>query len=64
MALYVGVHDWFEMLEFAVLEEINDMNLEINRINYCFPLNHCYENTLYIQDHPKIYLCIFSTDLY
>lgn len=28
VALDVGVHDWFEMLEFAVLEEVDDMNLE------------------------------------
>lgn len=31
VALNVGVHDWFEVLEFAVLEEVDDMDLEINR---------------------------------
>lgn len=31
MALNVGVHDWFEVLEFAVLEKVDDMDLKINR---------------------------------
>lgn len=31
VALNVGVHDWFEVLEFAVLEEVDDMDLETNR---------------------------------
>lgn len=31
MALDVGVHDGFEVLEFAVLEEVDDMDLETNR---------------------------------
>lgn len=31
VALDVGVHDWFEVLEFAVLEEVDDMDLETNR---------------------------------
>ncbi len=35
MALDVGVHDWFEVLEFAVLEEVDDMHLEINKC-MCF----------------------------
>lgn len=33
MALDVGVHDGFEMLEFAVLEEVDDVDLEKNRKN-------------------------------
>lgn len=28
MALDVGVHDGFEVLEFAVLEEVDDVDLE------------------------------------
>lgn len=31
VALDVGVHDGFEMLEFAVLEEVDDVDLEVNR---------------------------------
>lgn len=31
VALDVGVHDGFEVLEFAVLEEVDDMDLETNR---------------------------------
>lgn len=31
MALDVGVHDGFEMLEFAVLEEVDDVDLETSR---------------------------------
>lgn len=31
VALDVGVHDGFEVLEFAVLEEVDDVDLEVNR---------------------------------
>lgn len=31
MALNVGVHDGFEVLEFAVLEEVDDVDLETSR---------------------------------
>lgn len=31
VALDVGVHDGFEMLEFAVLEEVDDVDLETSR---------------------------------
>lgn len=31
MALDVGVHDGFEVLEFAVLEEVDDVDLETSR---------------------------------
>lgn len=31
MALDVGVHDRFEVLEFAVLEEVDDVDLETSR---------------------------------
>lgn len=31
VALDVGVHDGFEVLEFAVLEEVDDVNLETRR---------------------------------
>lgn len=31
VALNVGVHDWFEVLEFAVLKKVDDMDLKINR---------------------------------
>lgn len=29
VALDVGIHDWFEMLEFAVLEKVDDVDLQI-----------------------------------
>lgn len=33
VALDVGVHDWLEVLEFAVLQEVDDMDLpKMNRI--------------------------------
>lgn len=33
VALDVGVHDWFEVLELAVLQEVDDMDLpKINSI--------------------------------
>lgn len=33
VALDVGVHDWLEVLEFAVLQEVDDMDLpKTNRI--------------------------------
>lgn len=28
MAFDVGVHDWFEVLEFTVLEKVDDVDLE------------------------------------
>lgn len=28
VAFDVGVHDWFKVLEFAVLEKVDDMDLE------------------------------------
>lgn len=31
VALNVGVHNWFEVLEFAVLQEVDYMDLGINR---------------------------------
>lgn len=31
MTLDVGVHDGFEVLEFAVLEEVDDVNLQTRR---------------------------------
>lgn len=31
VALDVGVHDWLKVLEFTVLKEVDDMDLEVNR---------------------------------
>ena len=36
VALDVGVHDRFEVLEFAVLEEVDDVDLEMNKRRQIF----------------------------